>query len=115
MSMIAQQLSAKPVQLVATKKVSSARKVAVITASGETSRRAAVSLAVAGALTLLKADRAEAKFTNPAQDSTGGTTKANNRVSSSLASASSYDMEGTRKTGVTSKRKAAILAKVPRN
>eukprot|EP00959_Pyramimonas_sp_CCMP1952_P080824 1688446-Pyramimonas_sp.AAC.1 len=109
MSMIAQQLSARPVQLVATKKVSSARKVAVVTASAETSRRAAVSLAVAGALSLFTAERAEAKFGNPAQESTSST-----RVSSSVASASSFDMEGTRKMGVSGKRKAAILAKVPR-
>lgn len=113
--MIAQQLSAQPaLALKATKRVSAARKVAVTTAAAETSRRSAISLAAAGALALFAGNSEAASFRNPAQDSTGGTTRSNNRVSASLASSSSYNMEGTQKGGISSKKRKALMASVKR-
>merc|ERR1711966_542180 len=51
--------------------------------------------------------RASAANKNPAQESTNAS-----RVSSSVASASSFNMEGTQKGGLSPKKKRAIMDKV---
>ena len=75
-------------------------------------------VAAAGA-SLAVAEKAAA-LTVPSQVTTGGLGRGTGGRSaipkrSTFASASGYEMEGTKKRGVSAKRKAAVLAAVPRN
>eukprot|EP00177_Eucheuma_denticulatum_P008170 GFKZ01014877.1.p1 GENE.GFKZ01014877.1~~GFKZ01014877.1.p1 ORF type:complete len:106 (-),score=7.52 GFKZ01014877.1:76-393(-) len=66
--------------------------------------------AMVAGLVALAAPKAEA-VTNPAQESTGGQAKRGSvPPSSSEASSSGYNMEGTKKMGVSSKRRQQVLA-----
>eukprot|EP00803_Ostreobium_quekettii_P004160 evm.model.scf_1037.6 EVM.evm.TU.scf_1037.6 scf_1037:37740-40118(-) len=84
------------------------------------SRREALALmaAVATGASLTLAEKAIA-VTIPSQASTGGLGRENGgrsavAKSSTYASASGYKMEGTKKYGISPKRKAEVLAEVPR-
>lgn len=72
---------------------------------------AASSAALCAGLAALAAPKAEA-VTIPNQESTGGQAKRGSLPpSTSEASSSSYNMEGTKKMGVSAKRREAVLAK----
>lgn len=78
----------------------------------ETSRRAVLGLFAATVFGAAAVHSAEA-ITIPSQESTGGINKAGSLpTSTTRATASGYNMEGTKKRGVSAKRKAKLLAKL---
>lgn len=84
---------------------------AVRASAEQSSRRAALSL-IASTLTAGAAMKAQA-IVIPSQESTGSTVKRGALpASTSRASMESFTMEGTRKGGISPKRKAEVLAKL---
>lgn len=74
--------------------------------------RRALLRAAAPVAALLAAGRVEAAIVNPAQESYGGLSRATGKAgSSTYASMSGYNLEGTNKTGIDVGRRNKLMAK----
>ncbi|GBF96306.1 hypothetical protein Rsub_09101 [Raphidocelis subcapitata] len=107
---------AQRVQVQATTRAATARRAVVVRAQQQQNRRSLLGLiatgVAVGAAALLPAGEAAA-IKIASQEFTGGLVRGggNSTKSASKASQAGYTLEGTKKTGITPKRKAKLLAK----